>query len=78
MISVMMANFQYACVNEVEGKWTGPAQVRNISMPSLLHFDLDSYILNAIKESKHASEDIVSVQSLFCFNTLCEGLQRDV
>ncbi|XP_042231513.1 peroxisomal carnitine O-octanoyltransferase-like isoform X2 [Homarus americanus] len=55
MVSVMLAHYQYLLFKEMNGKWTGPTEVRYFPMPTLLHFDMDAKLVEAISSAKETS-----------------------
>nr|XP_045600362.1 peroxisomal carnitine O-octanoyltransferase-like isoform X1 [Procambarus clarkii] len=60
MVTIMVAHYQHLMLEETNGKWTGPTEVRDFPMPSLLHFDLDAKLLAAISTAKEISLSYVN------------------
>lgn len=55
MVSVMLGHYQHLMLEDIEGQWTGPAEIREFPMPILLNFDLDAKLVAAISSAKETS-----------------------
>ncbi|XP_071528137.1 peroxisomal carnitine O-octanoyltransferase [Panulirus ornatus] len=60
MASVMMGHYQHLLLLEMNGIWTGCTEIRDIPMPTILHFDLDAKLLAAIPAAKETSLSYIS------------------